>query len=527
MKTAGSVWMGVRALQALALALVVTLACAVCMPTQALAYFNKPAVSVSFGAGSLNMTTGSSNSVALNVNPLSEQQMPGCGMSICPQECGNLTTPDGVVGGCLSADGWCQCAGTSYYTAYTQLSVSSSNPGVARATVSGSTLSITAYAAGSTTITVYATLSKHLDGAASMTVTVSDPVAATPQTPSNSGGSTSGATASSGSATAQSGNGSGSAGKVSVTAAGTSATAAAAAAAEASGSDSEVVELEAEDGTKVIVLQATDAATAGEKLKEIAGTEGTCTFWSGGTLDSPSISWTFKGTDLDPDADLSFDPTVTVSKKGSGQISELMADVKNAIVLEFAHSGALPAKAEMYVRASGVYEDGQKVSLYLYNEDTGTFELVQEDIKVVDGYLVFSMDHCSVWALSDEDLSALQPVAAQEGDATSANSDADVDATTVDVHATDGTPFLIGGAVVVLIAIAAGVVLVVRKRKASADQAEEAAQQGEDANAASVAADVAADADAPEDTTTSAEAQTDQPQDETTGTGDDEEEPHK
>ena len=225
------------------------------------------------------------------------------------------------------------------------------------------------------------------------------------------------------------------------------------------------MEIETEEGNKIIVVEAKDAATAKEELAKIAGTEGTCTFWSGGSMDSPSISWTFKGTDLDPNGDLSFDPGVTVTNKGTGEVAELLDEADDAIVMDFVHSGDLPAPAEVYVRASGVYEDGQALTLFVYNEDTHKFEKVQEGIEVTGGYAVFTMDHCSTWALSAEDLTSFELTAEEEAEAEAA----DVDASTVDIHAQDGTPLVIAGVVaaVVVIAVVVGVV-VARRRKTAA-----------------------------------------------------------
>ncbi len=453
-----------------AAACALALAYAMCTPVPALAYFSKPGVSVSFGMSSLSMTTGSSNSVSMNVSPMNESQLPGCGMSICPQECDGLTNPEtGAVGGCLNGEGWCTCAGTSYYTAYTQLSVSSSNPTVARATVSGSTLSVTAYAAGSTTLTVTASLSKHVDSSASLTVNVSDPSSGGSGSGSGgSGGSGSGSDTSGGSG-GGSGSGSGS-GEVSVSAVGTSATAAAAAAAAAEGAPQEVVEMEAADGTKVIVAEAAGAAAAAEELAKIAGTEGTCTFWSGGTLDSPSISWTFKGIDLDPEADLAFDPAVSVSKKGAGAVAKLLRDVDDAIVIDFAHAGALPAPAWVYVRASSVFADGAKLGLYVFDEEAQRFTLAQKDVEVESGYAVFELDHCSTWALSQTDLAALDLASEEEA----AAEEGDFDATTVDVHAQDAAPYLVGAIVVIAAITAVALVVVLRRRKRKAADEEAA-----------------------------------------------------
>ena len=190
------------------------------VPGVAWAYFSKPAPSISV-AGGVSVASGSSTTIACTVSPEAESQLPGCGMAECPQACDGLVKPgDSKPGGCLDANGWCTCAGTGYYTAYTSVQVSSSDPSVARASYASGVLSIVGYRPGTATISISASLSKHAPSAASTTVTVYDN-AATPSNPSNSGGSPSG-----------SGSGAPSGGSVSVTAVGgTTAIAAAAAAA--------------------------------------------------------------------------------------------------------------------------------------------------------------------------------------------------------------------------------------------------------------------------------------------------------
>ena len=364
-------------------------------------------------------------------------------------------------------------------------------------------MTIQAYSPGTTTITVYSNLAKHKEGSASMTVQVSDPAPSTPSTPSgggstgsSDGGSTGGSTGGSGDSgsssggdagsSAGSGSGSGDSGSVSVSSSGASVVAAAAAAAAEQGDGEEaqeVVELETAEGDKIIVVEATDSQTAAEELAKIAGTNGTCTFWSGGTMDSPSISWTFKGQDLDPNGDLSFDPGVTVSNKGTGAVAELLDEAQDAIVMDFAHTGNLPGPAEVYVRASGVYADGDQLTLFLYNEDTHKFEQVQEGVEVSSGYAVFTMDHCSTWALSTEDLTSFELTADEEA----AAEQADLDATTVDIHSQDGTVWVIVGVVAAVVIVAGVAAFVVARRRKTA-----AVSAGVDAGAAESADEGAA-----------------------------------
>ncbi len=454
------------------------------MPGVAWAYFSMPAPSISV-AGGVSVASGSSTAIVCTISPESELQLPGCGMAECPQACDGLVKPgDSKPGGCLDANGWCTCAGTGYYTAYTSVQVSSSNPSVARASYASGVLSIVGYQPGTADISISASLSKHVPSAASVSVTVYDN-APTPSTPSNNSGSSSDSGSSSVSGSGSGGTG----GAVSVTAVGgTSATAAAAAAAAASGSEESVVEMEAEDGSKTIVVEAKDASTAAEELGKIAGTKGTVTFWSGGTLGSPAISWTFKGENIAEGADLNIDPTVSVSKRGTGDVAKLLADVDKTIVMDFAHSGNLPAPAEVFVRASDVFADGDELSLFVYNEETKKFERVQDAVAVADGYATFTIEHCSTWALSKEDLTKLElPAGETAADA------GETDAAQVNVHAASGTPYVIAIAVVAVVAVAVAAAIVVRRKKAAvaADAPEEAAQVESEAIGAKPVADAA------------------------------------
>ena len=138
------------------------------------------------------------------------------------------------------------------------------------------------------------------------------------------------------------------------------------------------------------------------------------------------------------------------------------------------------------------------MNLYSYDEETGTFQLEQEEIVVESGYAVFTLDHCSTWAVSDEDLSALEPVADAAGEAS------EIDATTVDVHAQDGSPILIAGAVVAVVAVVAivAVVLVRRKRAAAEAAAQQKAAEALFGDGASSEASPDSDAEPSEDSDT-------------------------
>ena len=83
------------------------------------AYFNRGTVSMQLGQSSINLAAGKSASVSVTIDPIKEQQLPGCGMAECPQSCGNT--------GCLNEYGECTCGGTSYQTYYSGVKAVSGN----------------------------------------------------------------------------------------------------------------------------------------------------------------------------------------------------------------------------------------------------------------------------------------------------------------------------------------------------------------------------------------------------------------
>lgn len=410
--------------------LVFALALALLAPGRAFAYFSYPAPSISL-PGSVTLASGETASVTCAVSPMSEQQLPGCGMAECPQACDGLETPDGVVGGCMSADGWCTCAGTGYYTATTNVSVSSSDPSIVRASWAGGVLQVSGYKPGTATLSVYATLSKHDSSEAYVTVTVVES--------SGGGGAAAGggaADAGDGSVVVTPGNGGGAAAVVNHGGSGSGNGAA------------QVVERQSSDGSRVVLVEATTADAAVEQLEQAVEKGGEVTLWNGGAVDSPDISLTLDASKIDASALKDFDPTARVSKKGEGALARLLGTAgARTIVVTFAQEGRFPAEADAYVRASLVFDDGDVVGLYRYDAQAGSFDLVKGDVEVSDGYARFALDEGATYVLADVDLTQLNPGGVDESG---------VDASKVNTQADSGVPYLAVAGIAVVVAVAAG-----------------------------------------------------------------------
>lgn len=77
------------------------------LPFSAMAYIERGTVQISCDAEELTLGVGETYELAVTIDPAQEDQMPGCGMSDCPQKCGS---------NCLSKDNNCTCDSTSYDT---------------------------------------------------------------------------------------------------------------------------------------------------------------------------------------------------------------------------------------------------------------------------------------------------------------------------------------------------------------------------------------------------------------------------
>ena len=463
-----------------AIALAIALVASFIPVVKAQAYYTFGTVGVSTGSSYLSVQAGASTSTSVSVTPASDSQTLGCGMAKCPQVCESEgATAAGYH--CFDTNGQCTCAGTSYSTYYPETSASSSNSGVATAYVSGGTLIVQGHSAGTASITVNASLRQWNSNSTTVQVDVSaapapEPEPAPTPEPSTSGGSSSGSASSS------------------------DAPAAAAApeqhapvpeAAEATDSRDDALNetvVETVAG-KVYTVEKNSFLDMREELGKIVDTEDTLTVWAGPSSDKPDYSWTFVGSDVDGASDaLGFDPTITVSKLGTGNVSNIMKQAKDGLVMEFAHEGALPGKASIYVKADGTFADGTELGLFTFNADTNRFERADQAVKVEGGYASFTLDHCSTWALSTDDLTAYQ--------VEETNTPGAIAVDKQDTIAEEALPgWVVPAVVVAVIVIAAAIAgtVIARRRKAAEPASEEqpaneasadkAEQQAEEATA--------------------------------------------
>lgn len=120
------------------------------------------------------------------------------------------------------------------------------------------------------------------------------------------------------------------------------------------------------------------------------------------TLDfvGDDYEWIFKGKDIkDPSAlDGRLDTRIDTTSPNESDIKKLTNGV-DVVNLYFNHNGKLPGKAEIKYNIGSDY-NGNSMYVYYYNDDTKQLELVQSGVRVKDGNIEFTIEHCSDYVLS-------------------------------------------------------------------------------------------------------------------------------
>ncbi len=158
--------------------------------------------------------------------------------------------------------------------------------------------------------------------------------------------------------------------------------------------------LESADNNIMIQLNNDSRTVDSSIFKAIKDSRKTVSF-----LLSYDQSWTFDGNNIN-DEDIR-DVNLSVSNVSEYENKILEID-ENAVIIDFAHNGNLPGKAE--VKAYIGYKSplsNKEVTLYYYNKETGKPEKIKESLYIEyvygDEYVTFEIDHCNTYFISDKD----------------------------------------------------------------------------------------------------------------------------
>jgi hypothetical protein len=147
------------------------------------------------------------------------------------------------------------------------------------------------------------------------------------------------------------------------------------------------------------------AAQAAERLRAVAGTSESVTFWSGTAAEHPSYTWTFEGHDLSREQAMSLTSlelgiTVTATDTdGSG--------APDALILSFASKEPLLSPATVAVALPEGFESTGNLSLFGLDATGSVLSELQRGLTVNAGYASFVIINRSTLALSAKDLGLL------------------------------------------------------------------------------------------------------------------------
>ena len=109
-------------------------------------------------------------------------------------------------------------------------------------------------------------------------------------------------------------------------------------------------------------------------------------------------SWSFDKNEYN-NSDLEFDMTIKFKSPNKEKINNLISNNIKKEFVSFNYHGVLPTEATVKVPVKN-FEDGQRLNLYYYNENTNEIETIQNNIMVQNGYASFEIDHCSDYFLT-------------------------------------------------------------------------------------------------------------------------------
>lgn len=328
-----------------------------------LAYINRGTVAVSLGETTAQVVAGQTAAISATLTPTSHDELPGCGMAYCPQQC----SP-----GCVNDTGDCACNGKTYTTYQAGMTLTSADTGVATATYADGVITVVGHKAGTTTLSAVGTLRQYSSSAPQkirVTVTGSASGAAAPAGPQ--------------------------AGTVSSASSGTSSVADPAAVQTVTG----------QLGTFDFLEIAPGKAGRAE-FEAVKGKDQTATFEKKDADGNVAYSWSFKGTDVTDPADMDF--TIAFSSKQAGAMRKAGTLVE-PFYLSFTHEGALPGPANISVNTGSYYPAGTSLYLYTYDPQSKKLKLTGGNVKLENGYASFTISHCSAYVL------VAKPVAAKTG----------------------------------------------------------------------------------------------------------------
>ena len=113
-------------------------------------------------------------------------------------------------------------------------------------------------------------------------------------------------------------------------------------------------------------------------------------------------SWTLNGSEIKNIK--GFTTEIDFTTENQDEISEL-SNYADGVPVNFKHSGDLPSGTKIKLYVGNKFNDGSIVNVYHYNEKK--LDEIVSNLKVVDGYIEFEINHCSEYFVTQSNLSLL------------------------------------------------------------------------------------------------------------------------
>lgn len=84
--------------------------------------------------------------------------------------------------------------------------------------------------------------------------------------------------------------------------------------------------------------------------------------------------------------------------KGAKAIKEDVSQKK--LIVSFDHHGKLPTNATIRINVKDRFKNNERLYLYYYNPEKDQIEFIEKNLKVTNGYVEFTIDHCSDYFLT-------------------------------------------------------------------------------------------------------------------------------
>lgn len=118
-----------------------------------------------------------------------------------------------------------------------------------------------------------------------------------------------------------------------------------------------------------------------------------------------TYSWTFENNEnyknsLKDGMDIDIDLKLDVLAGNENEIIDNKVSNEDKLIVSFNHHGKLPSTAKIRLQVKDKFKDGKKLYLYYYNPEKDRIEYMDKGLTVKDGYVEFSIDHCSDYLLT-------------------------------------------------------------------------------------------------------------------------------